>query len=278
MYKAIHFNFDPFNTEFIELLSALLDIHNFDGIFEDEKGVIAYIHEEKMPENILPDIQSKLFELGCELSWKIKDIPKQNWNEIWESNFEPITIRDQCVIRAPFHGEIAAYRYQILIEPKMSFGTGHHQTTRLMIEHMLEMDFKDRTVLDMGCGTGVLGILAKLKKALKVVAVDIDTWAVENAKENVDRNIPGQMTVLHGGTETVLNESFDIILANINRNVLLEQIKYYSEILKPTGILLLSGIFTSDIPSVRAETEKFSFNFIKTSELDEWAAAMFQRN
>jgi ribosomal protein L11 methyltransferase len=219
-----------------------------------------------------------MLEAGCSISWEAENIPDQNWNMIWESNFDPITISNQCVIRAPFHQEFNDFSYQIIIEPKMSFGTGHHQTTRLMIEHMLELDFKDQIVLDMGCGTGILGILAALKNASKVVAVDIDKWAFENTMENAQKNNTRQITVLQGDTRAVITEQFDFILSNINRNILIEQMKDYSLMLKPTGNLLVSGILNADINSVREAAEKNRFTFIKYSELESWVAMMFERN
>lgn len=278
MYKAIHFKINPRKDEYIGILSALLDMYNFEGIYENDKNITAYINDESALKEILAEIQSSLHKIGVNLSWEEENIPDQNWNEIWESNFDPIIVHGSCVIRAPFHPEFSDSDYEIVIEPKMSFGTGHHQTTRLMIEHMLEMDFKDRIVLDMGCGTGILGILASLKKASKVVAVDIDKWAYENALENAKRNKIAQISVLQGSTELVLNQRFDIVLANINLNVLNKQIKDYSVILKPKGILLISGILIKDISALRKEAEKNKFTFIKSSDLDDWIALMFERN
>jgi ribosomal protein L11 methyltransferase len=278
MYKAIYFTLDPLKSEYIEILSALLDMYDFEGIYENDKNITAYIQNENPLDTILSEVQSSLHEIGCKLTWQYEDIPEQNWNRIWESNFDPVVINDRCVIRAPFHPSFDTYDYEIIIEPKMSFGTGHHQTTRLMINNMLDMNFTDRDALDVGCGTGVLGILAAKKNASKVIAVDIDNWAVENTLENAKRNNVENISVLQGGTELVYKERFDIILANINLNVLTKQIEDFSKILRPKGILLISGLLSKDINTMRIAAEKNRFTFIKSSGLDDWIALMFERN
>lgn len=278
MYKAIHFELDPLKEEYFEILSALLDLHEFEGVLENGNKITAYFKEEIAIEAILIEIQSSLRNIGCKLHWKEELIPDQNWNKLWESNFEPITIGEQCAIRAPFHHEFTNIPYEIIIEPKMSFGTGHHQTTRLMIENMLEMDFKNKIVLDMGCGTGVLGILAVLKKASRVVAVDIDKWACANTIENAKKNNIEHISVLQGGAELILYEQFDIILANINRNILLGQIKDYSLSHKQGGTLLISGILRNDREILKNAASENGYSFLKTAELDDWITLMFERN
>lgn len=279
MYKALHFEFDPFKEEYFEILTALLDMYGFEGVVENENKITAYFKEEiNIKEDMLNEIQYSLLNIGCKLHWKEELLPDQNWNKLWESNFEPITIGKQCAIRAPFHHEFTNFPYEIIIEPKMSFGTGHHQTTRLMIENMLEMDFLDKVVLDMGCGTGVLGILAALKKASRVVAIDIDKWACANATENARKNNTEHITVLQGDSELILEEQFDIILANINRNILLEQMKDYSISQKKGGILLLSGILRTDREILQNKAYEHGYSFMKTAELDDWITLMFERN
>lgn len=278
IYKSVHFAIEPFNEEFSEILSAFLDSYNYEGIYEDSKTIIAYIPIENYSLNALNEIKSILKNIGCKLDWKLEDVSEQNWNLIWERNFEPVIISDQCVVRAPFHQEYPQIPLEIIIEPKMSFGTGHHQTTSLMIEQMLRIDFKNKTVLDMGCGTGVLGILASKLGASKVVAVDIDNWSYINTLENIERNSVKNMLVIQGGSECIPKEKYQIVLANINLNVLLDQINEYYNITEKGSILLLSGILREDQKVILEMAEKNFFKLQNKFEEDEWLMLMFVRN
>jgi ribosomal protein L11 methyltransferase len=278
MHKAIHFSLNPPENEFIEILIALLDTANFESIYEEGKNITAYLSAELFKPDTLIEVKASMQRIGCRLNWKLEDIGEKNWNRLWESNFEPVLVAGQCLIRAPFHKQMTNIPYQIIIEPKMSFGTGHHQTTRLMIELMLEIDFTNLKVLDMGCGTGVLGILAGMKNASEIMAVDIDRWACENTLENAARNSVERITVLQGGIEVIPACCFDSLLANINRNILLEQMGGYSALVRSGGFLLLSGILVTDTNSVLSCAEANNFRLIKTLELENWMAMKFERN
>jgi len=269
---------EPFNEEFTEILSAFLDSYNYEGIYEDYKTIIAYIPIEEYSLSALNEIKSVLKKLDCNLSWKLEDVSEQNWNLIWERNFEPVNISDQCIVRAPFHKENPHIPIEIIIEPKMSFGTGHHQTTSLMIKQMLLIDFNNMNVLDMGCGTGVLGILASKLGASRVVGVDIDNWSYLNTLENIERNSVKNMLVFQGGSECIPSEKYQIILANINLNVLLDQIKEYSKITEKGSILLLSGILKENQKIILGMAEKNFFKLQNKNEQDEWLMLMFVRN
>ncbi len=269
---------EPCKEEFTEILSAFLDASNYEGTYEENDTITAYIPIESYSLSALNEIKSILKNSGCILSWKLEDIPEQNWNLIWERNFEPVIISDQCLVRAPFHQEYPHIPLEIIIEPKMSFGTGHHQTTSLMMEQMLRIDFKNMNVLDMGCGTGVLGILASKLGASKVTGVDIDNWSYNNTLENIERNSVKNMQVFQGGSKCIPKEKYHIVLANINLNVLLDQINEYSKITKKGSILLLSGILNENQEIILEMAEKNFFNLQNKNEQDGWLMLMFVRN
>jgi ribosomal protein L11 methyltransferase len=196
-------------------------------------------------------------------------LPDINWNEQWEKNFDPVIIEHRCAIRAPFHPPFNEKEYVRTIEPKMAFGTGHHETTSLMISAMLDLDFTGKTVLDMGCGTGVLGIFAAMKGAREVLAVDIDSWAYENAKENARLNNI-EMTVLKGGSEVLPEIEFDIILANINRNILIEQASEYNRVLNFCGRLFVSGFLLSDVEMLENTFNDLGLTSVNHSSMGNW--------
>jgi ribosomal protein L11 methyltransferase len=278
VYSAFHFLLEPYKVENIEVLSALLDIYYFEGINEEESSLTAYIPSEKLQVEAMQEIKSTLAGLGCKLSWTHEDIAEQNWNKLWESNFEPVIIDTRCVVRAPFHREYPEILHRITIEPKMSFGTGHHATTRLMTEKILETDFKGKKILDIGCGTGILSILASMCGAENITAIDIDKWAFENTLENIQKNNISNIQVIQGGKESIPETKYDVILANINRNVLLDQMIDYSRLIKMGGLLLISGILIEDIEILKetAQIDGFYFNYEKI--LGNWVLLAFQRN
>jgi ribosomal protein L11 methyltransferase len=264
-------------NEFSEILSALLDNSGFQGIYESENGLIAYIAADKFEPSVLKTISSTLKAMGCAMEWKIESIPEQNWNALWESNYEPVIIGNRCVIRAPFHEPFDYYPIRITIEPKMSFGTGHHHTTRLMIEQMLQLDFKDKRVLDMGCGTGVLGILASMLGAASVCCIDTDTWAVENTSENCIRNNINNIRIIRGGREAIPDVRFDILLANINRNIIIEQLPDYSKVALTDSLLLISGIFQMDEAYIISTANKNGLMYQFSCSLDSWSVIICKR-
>jgi len=257
-----------------EILIAELNEIGFESYDENKNGVNAYIPENLFDFEKVRELQvNSLTNCNIDYSWEL--IKTQNWNEVWEKNFEPIFVDDQCVIRAPFHKDIPKHTYEIVIEPKMSFGTGHHETTYLMLKTMLDMDFKDYNVLDMGCGTGVLAILAAFKGAKEITAIDIDEWAYNNTLENIEKNNCKHIQVFQGDASLLTNQQFDVIIANINRNILMNDIKHYNKVLKKSGILLLSGIYNIDLYMIKDESKDNNLEYISHIEKNNWVAAKF---
>ena len=257
----------------VEILIAELGYAGFESFVETEEGVTAYIQKEEWNGDILNDIQI-LESDEFEITFTFEDIEQVNWNEEWEKNFSPIVVDDVCSVRAPFH-EKPQTIYDIVIEPKMSFGTGHHETTHMMIQHILKNDFKDKTVLDMGCGTGVLAILAEMKGAKPIDAVDFDNWCYLNSIENVERNNCKHITVIEGDASVLINKKYDIIIANINRNILLNDMAVYASCLNKKGILFLSGFYKEDIPLIQQACEKHMLKFEEKLERNNWVSLKF---
>jgi ribosomal protein L11 methyltransferase len=209
----------------------------------------------------------------------INTIAEKNWNEVWESNFEPILIDGKCSVRAPFHKKPENVLYDIVIEPKMSFGTGHHETTSMMISLLLESEVKGKKILDMGCGTAVLAILAEKEGAKELIAIDNDEWAFRNSIENIEKNSSIAIKVLLGDSTLLKAESnFDFIIANINRNVLLEDIPHYSKCLKSKGYLLMSGFYKEDIEIIKNKALQFQMEMKRYILNNNWAATVFQKH
>ena len=202
-------------------------------------------------------------------------IGEQNWNAIWESQYEPVTIAGKCLVRAPFHQAVPGIKYDLIIEPRMSFGTAHHETTALMIEMLMEEEPEGRKVLDMGCGTGVLAILASEMGALSVDAIDVDDWAFENAQDNCRKNNAGVVTVIKGGRDAIPGSDYNVIIANINRNVLLEDIPAYAGRLAANGILLMSGFYVEDIPVIIEKALESGLNMVNHREQNRWVGIKF---
>ena len=226
-YLEFNFTISPLQPWNEILMAELIEI-GFDSFTEEHEGILAYIQKNLFDEKQLQEINLFSNE-AVKISYTYKEMPNINWNEEWEKNFEPINVENQVSIRAEFHAN-QNLPHEIIIQPKMSFGTGHHATTYLMIQQMLDMDFENKTVLDMGCGTSVLAIFAKQKGAGKTVAIDIDEWSVENSKENAARNNV-ELEISQGTADNLAAENFDIILANINRNILISDIPTYVSVL-----------------------------------------------
>lgn len=210
-------------------------------------------------------------------SWGWAEMADKNWNAVWESNFEPIVVDNRCTVRAPFHMDLPPTNYEIVIEPKMSFGTGHHATTYQMVEFLLDSMVEGARVLDMGCGTGILAILAAMKGAARVVAIDNDEWAFSNAVENVERNVPTKVEVFLGDATLLGSEHFDLILANINRNILLADMARYVEVLVTGGTLFLSGILPEDIDIVTESALSLGLLSLQVKTRNGWAALSFKK-
>tara|TARA_R110000765_G_scaffold113882_2_gene206382 strand:+ start:1428 stop:2264 length:837 start_codon:yes stop_codon:yes gene_type:complete len=256
-----------------DLLIAELGDVGFESFVEEEDDVLAYIQKTDWSENILENVQI-LDNPRYSFTHDYKEIEQENWNATWEQNFQPIIIDDVCMIRAPFHDKIKV-EYDIVIEPKMSFGTGHHETTHMMLQHILQLDVKDKTVLDMGSGTGVLAILAGMRGATTIDAIDIDNWCYLNAKENVERNNMDFISVYEGDAALLKGKKYDLIIANINRNILLADMPKYVQSLNSGGVLLLSGFYTEDLDMITQKCVDLELKFEKNLERNNWVAAKY---
>ncbi|ALI99299.1 50S ribosomal protein L11 methyltransferase [Rufibacter tibetensis] len=264
-------------TEYAEILIAELSELGFDTFQETEEGFQAYIEEDRFSEEAVQEVLAR-YQFAGEFPYQTRSIAKQNWNEEWEKNFEPLLIAGQVSVRADFHPKPEGVAYDIVITPKMSFGTGHHETTTLMIENQLTLNHEGKRVLDMGCGTGILAIMAKLLGAQEVVAVDIEDWTVENARENADRNDCSSLDVRLGDASVLASEApFDLILANINRNVLLEDMPVYTQKLQPNGPLVLSGFYTEDLPLLQERATELGLIFESSRNKNNWVSAIFRK-
>jgi ribosomal protein L11 methyltransferase len=258
------------------LINTLGEV-GFDTFEELEFGFKAYIPVDDFDEAKLIEALTPYRDMFT-FSYEIALIPQKNWNEVWESNFEPIAIKDKIFVRATFHQPKPEFEYEIIIDPKMAFGTGHHQTTSMMLELMLENEFSGKNVLDMGSGTGILAIMASKLGADKVTAIDYDIVCFESALENAQLNNIPNVTALCGSKEVIPDEQYDTILANINRNILLDQIPRYSEVLKPDGELYLSGFYEQpDLDIIMDEARKYGLKYIIHKKNSDWVAAKFVR-
>ena len=256
-----------------EILIAQLGFVGFESFVENETGVTAYIQKEEWHSDILNDVYV-LNSGEFNITYQQREIAQTNWNAEWEKNFQPIEVDGKVSIRAPFH-ENPGLPYDIIIEPKMSFGTGHHETTHMMVQHLLELELKGKKVLDMGCGTGILAIFSEMKGAKPIDAIDIDYWCYENSLENAKRNNCQYITVYEGDAALLKGKSYDVIIANINRNILLSDMKMYANCLRDDGILLLSGFYEEDIPLMDAEVSKYGLVFHKKIERNNWVALRY---
>lgn len=276
MQNYIEYNFTITPREVgAEILVAELAEVGFDSFVDTEDGLLAYIQEPLWNEAILSDIYI-LQNPDFSASYTYKTIPQVNWNEEWEKNFEPIVVEGACTVRAPFH-PTATTPYEIVITPKMSFGTGHHETTYMMLQFLLTLDLKGKRVLDMGCGTSVLAIMAEKRGAAEVLAVDIDDWCVENSLENIAHNACEHISVLLGDASQLNGRTFDLIIANINRNILLADIPHYAASLTHGGTLLLSGFYTEDIPAITEQCTAHALRFVQNLERNNWAVVQFTK-
>lgn len=257
-----------------EILVAELAQLGFESFTEEEDVLLAYIQKHEWEETRLREVNI-LTNPNFRISYQSKQIEQVNWNAEWEKHFDPIVVSDICAVRAPFHKEFGV-AYEIVIEPKMSFGTGHHETTFMMLEHLLDLDLHRKHVLDMGCGTAVLAILAEMRGAVHIDAVDIDSWCVENSEENAQRNNCEHINVWQGDIDSVTKESgYDIIIANINRNILLRHIPHYRCLLKEDGILLLSGFYHEDLQIIKECCADCGMKYDQHLIKNNWVAAKF---
>jgi ribosomal protein L11 methyltransferase len=251
------------------LLAELLEI-GFDSFEEIQEGLDAYIPDDMVddPKQIQIEAIAKKFQLAFQ--WKI--LENQNWNSIWEAGFQPVSIGEFCYIRPDFHPPKEGIRFDLVINPKMAFGTGHHETTLMMMSFMEKIDFSGKKVLDYGCGTGILGILAAKLQSNEVWAIDHDPHSVENAEENAAVNRVEHIHILEGDLDVVANKQFDLILANINKNVLLRSMRKLAELVTDNGLLLLSGILNSDLPIILEAAQTDGFEKVEHQLMGEWTA------
>ena len=272
----IEYDFTVSPTEMgAEILMAELAEVGFDSFEDTPTGIKAYIPKDSWNEQILQDIYL-LSNPEFTISYQITEIEQVNWNEEWEKNFSPIVVEDLCTVRANFH-PVPNTRYDIVITPKMSFGTGHHETTYMMLQQLLPLSLEGTKVLDMGCGTGILAIMAALRGAHDITAIDIDPWCVENATENVQQNNCSFITIKEGDVSLIAGEQYNLILANINRNILLSDIPAYTQALLPQGLLLVSGFYEEDLPAIKEKCQEVGLTYLSHIERNRWVSAKFQR-
>jgi len=267
-YQEVTFILDPLLPAREVLVAELAEL-GFESFVETDEGVKAYIVSSDWNEGLLAELMTSQME-DQKIEWNSSEIEAINWNAEWEKSFDPIIVDNKCLIRAPFHEVEGSFEYVINIEPKMSFGTGHHSTTHLMIGEMMNMDWKGKHVLDMGAGTAVLAILAEMMGAESSDAIDIDEWAYLNSIENLERNNCSRIKSYQGGAELLTEQVYDTILANINRNILLRDMKEYVKVLKTGGEILFSGFYVQDIPELERVGGELGLKLVLQRERNEW--------
>ncbi|MFM7429274.1 MAG: 50S ribosomal protein L11 methyltransferase [Flammeovirgaceae bacterium] len=265
------------DLEFSEILMAEIAEAGFDTFMETDKGFEAYVEEKKFNADLMDNIKEKYREVNP-LLFFYDQVKKQNWNEEWEKNLQPIIVDDRCLVRAEFHKIEKQYPYEIIITPKMSFGTGHHQTTYLMIQSQLDIDHTNKRVMDAGCGTAILSIMASKLKAKEVEAFDIDEWSVINGTENIQNNHCLNIHIHQGKiADMKFDGKFDLILANISKNILLSEMKSYANYLDAGGQLLISGFYMQDISDLLNEANKYHLSEVSRKERETWAAVLLEK-
>jgi len=270
-FIQVDFSIEPYEEYIADVLAAELGALGFDTFVPTENGLEAFIAEATFNENELAQILAD-FVFEATISYKATKIESKNWNEEWEKHyFEPIIIDNECVIHSSFHKNVPKTTYDIVIDPKMSFGTGHHETTSLVIGEILTMNLEGKKVLDMGCGTSVLAILASMRGAKELLAIDIDEWCTENSIENIALNKVTNIAVKQGGAELLEGLEFDIILANINRNILLADMDKYAACLSTGGELYMSGFYNEDIALIEAEANNNGLELVSSKLKNNWA-------
>lgn len=269
----------PFNENITDMLSYHLGNIGYETFVATEDGLNAYIPQSSFSEQKIDELFQQLsvdvnhLLTDIKIEYRFNELEDENWNKKWEENyFSPLVVSDKCLVKSTFHNVEEHYEYEIVIDPKMAFGTGHHQTTYLMMQETLKLDLRNKSVLDIGCGTAVLAILASMMGAIDVVAIDFDEWAYQNAKENVLLNDISNVDVRLGEINLVEEEKFDIILANINRNILMQNIMHYSEAMNRGATLIMSGFYLEDVPILKLELQKHGLVYQKLEQRDNWTA------
>ena len=278
-YFEFTFHTSPCTETVNDVLAAVLGEAGFESFVESEGGLTAYIQQALCDENTIKDAIADFPLPDTEISYTYVEAEDKDWNEEWEKNFfQPIVIGDRCVIHSTFHNDVPQAEYDIVINPQMAFGTGHHETTSLIIGELLDSDLQGKSLLDMGCGTSILAILARMRGASPCTAIDIDEWCVRNSLENIALNGVDNIAVSQGDASSLKSKGpFDMVIANINRNILLADMKHYIARMNPGAELLMSGFYIDDIPVIREEAERNGLHFVHHREKNRWAAVKFRK-
>lgn len=275
-YIEVNTIITPNSETAADLAAGVLGTIGFESFLNTDEGLLAYIPESLYDETAITDLLTDFPLSGTKITFTSRAVADENWNAEWEKkHFTPIIIGDQCVIHSTNHADIPAVKYDILINPRMAFGSGHHETTYLILDELLHSDVQDKSVLDMGCGTAVLAILAQMRGAKSITAIDIDEWAYNNAIENVKLNKTTDIEILLGGSELLKNRKFDLVIANINRNILLKDIHAYASCLQSGDELLMSGFYVEDIPVIEQKALTYGLKFVRYTEKNHWVVTRF---
>ncbi len=278
-YLEFTFQTTPCTEVVNDVLSAVLAEAGFESFVEQTDGINAYIQKALYNESTLKEALAEFPLPDVNIEYNYTETEDRNWNEEWEKNFfQPIVIDNRCVIHSTFHKDVPQAEYDIVINPQMAFGTGHHETTSLIIGELLDSDLQEKSLLDMGCGTSILAILARMRGATPCTAIDIDEWCVRNSLENIELNRVDNIEVFQGDASSLKDKGpFDIIIANINRNILLNDMKHYVSRMNQGGSLLMSGFYANDIPVIQAEAENNGLHLIHHREKNQWAVILFRK-
>ena len=278
-YFEFTFNTSPCTETVNDVLAAVLGEAGFESFVEREGGLSAYIQQSLCDEETIKNALTDFPLPDTQITYSYVEAEDKNWNEEWEKNFfQPIVIGDRCVIHSTFHTDVPKAEYDIVINPQMAFGTGHHETTSLIIGELLDSELQGKSLLDMGCGTSILAILARMRGAAPCTAIDIDEWCVRNSIENIELNQVTDITVEQGDAAALAGKGpFDIVIANINRNILLNDMKQYVACMHPGSELYMSGFYVDDIPVIREEAERNGLSFVHYKEKNRWAAVKLQK-
>ena len=278
-YLEFSFRTTPCTEVVNDVLSAVLAEVGFESFVEQPEGLLAYIQQSLYDEASVASAIDDFPIPDTTIDYTYTEAEDKDWNEEWEKNFfQPIVIGNRCVIHSTFHHDVPQAEYDIAINPQMAFGTGHHETTSLVIGELLDSELEGKTVLDMGCGTSILAILARMRGASSCTAIDIDDWCVRNSIENIELNNVDQIDVCLGDAAILADKGpFDVVIANINRNILLADMQYYVARMKEGATLLMSGFYVDDIPLIKAEAERLGLTFVGYKEKNRWTVTTFKR-